>query len=113
MIWLFDRASVEPLSVNVAVLSAELSFVNDSVPRVIVPMVFVLVVCVAPPKETFQVPEVVGIVVQLSEAILLVDVDDCYGACELVCGPHVLNEEVRNGDGLCSSCDAYAPLSGL
>ena len=52
-------------------------------------------------------------VFQLSEAVLLVDLDDCYGACELVCGPHVFDEEVRNGDGLCSSCDAYAPLSGL
>ena len=52
-------------------------------------------------------------VFQLSEAVILVDLDDCYGARELVCGPHFLNEEVRNGDGLCSSCDAYAPLSGL
>jgi hypothetical protein len=45
----------------------EPSFVNDNVPSVIVPMVFVLVVCVAPPKDRFQVPDVVGIVVQLDE----------------------------------------------
>jgi hypothetical protein len=41
--------------------------VNDIVPSVIVPMVFVLVVCVAPPKDRFQVPDVVGMVLQLEE----------------------------------------------
>jgi hypothetical protein len=58
---------VEPLSVNVAVWPTPPLFVNDIVPSVIVPMVFVLVVCVAPPKDRFQVPDVVGIVLQLDE----------------------------------------------
>ena len=63
----FDSASAEPLSVNVAVWPEVPLFVNDIVPSVIVPMVFVLVVCVAPPKDRFQVPDVVGIVLQLDE----------------------------------------------
>ena len=62
---LFDIASVDPLSVNNAVLAEEPSFVNDMVPNVIVPMVFVLVVKVVPPNTRFHWPDVVGMVLQL------------------------------------------------
>ena len=61
----FDIASVEPLSVKSDVLPAEPLFVNDIVPSVIVPMVFVLVVCVAPPNTRFHESDVVGMVLQL------------------------------------------------
>lgn len=67
MIVPLDSASVDPLSVNDAVLPIEPSFVNDIVPSVIVPMLFVFVVCVVPPKIKPQDPEVVGRVVQFEE----------------------------------------------
>ena len=60
-------ASVEPLRMNVPVWPAEPLFVNDIVPSVIVPMVFVLVVCVTPPNTRFHVPDVVGMVLQLDD----------------------------------------------
>ena len=59
-----ESASVDPLSVKAVVLPAEPSFVNDIVPSVIVPMLFVFVVCVVPPKTRFHDPDVVGNVLQ-------------------------------------------------
>lgn len=56
--------SVEPLSVKVAVLPVEPSFVNDIVPSVISPILFVFVVCVVPPKTRLHAPDVVGKVLQ-------------------------------------------------
>jgi hypothetical protein len=67
MIVPLESASVDPLSVNDAVLPIEPSFVNDIVPSVIVPMLFVLVVCVVPPKTKPHDPDVVGKVLQFEE----------------------------------------------
>ena len=52
-------------------------------------------------------------VLELSEAVFLVDLDECERACKLVGAPEVLDEEVGDGYGFCSSCDSDAPLPGL
>ena len=60
-----DRASVEPLSVKIDVLPAEPSLVKDIAAVPIVPMLFVSIVWVVPPKTKPQLPDVVGSVLQL------------------------------------------------
>ena len=60
-----DRASVEPLSVKVDVWPAEPLLVKDIAMVLIVPMLFVPVVCVVPPKTRPQLFDVVGSVLQL------------------------------------------------
>ena len=52
-------------------------------------------------------------VFELSEAVFLVYLYDCDGACELVGAPEVFNEEVCDGNGFGASGDANAPLPGL
>ena len=52
-------------------------------------------------------------VFKLSEAVFLVHLYDCNGACELVGAPEVFYEKVCDGDGFGSSGDANAPLPGL
>ncbi len=52
-------------------------------------------------------------VFKLTKAVFLVDLNECKRAGELVGVPEVLDEEVGDRDGFCSSCDSDAPLSGL
>ena len=52
-------------------------------------------------------------VFQLAEAVLLVDLVECEWTGELADAPEVLNEEVGDCNGFCSSCDSNAPLPGL
>ncbi len=50
-------------------------------------------------------------VLELSEAVLLINLNDCYGSCELVVGLLFLDEKMGDGDGFGSSCDPYAPIA--
>jgi hypothetical protein len=59
-----ESANVEPLSVKLAFLPTVPLLPNVSESTVIVPILFVFVVCVVPPKTRLHVPEVVGNVLQ-------------------------------------------------
>ena len=52
-------------------------------------------------------------VFQLTEAVVLVNLDECEWTGELVGAPEVFNEEVGNGYGFNSSRNSDAPLPGL
>ena len=67
----FASASVEPLSVNEAVLPAEPSFVNDSVSTLMVPMSLAFVGWVVPPNTRFQTPAVCGCELQFDASFQL------------------------------------------
>ena len=52
-------------------------------------------------------------VLQLSEAVILVDLDYCEWSREFVGSPEVFDHEVCDGYGFGTACDSDAPLSGL
>ena len=52
-------------------------------------------------------------VLELTETILLIDLDYRQWSCEFVVAPEVLDHEVRDGYGFGSTCNSNAPLSGL